>query len=732
MIGSEHQIWPNRIIAWLFQSPWIGFGLAIFIFVWAVLIIVRNGLKYHRPFSRQLEARLEATQFVSDAPTDWQAQETFAARYEDIDAAMMAGGKEAAELRHAWTQFTETIVDKDETTLRATSRPEGYFLHLGDDTRILAWWANIFVAMGLTFTFLGIIAALVRTVDGLSDGNTSAMQSALIGLLTITAAKFWTSIGGVAASIVLRWFDRRWHSATERRLETLCDRIEYGTLFSPPQRIATDQLRELKQQTIAMSEFSTKLAVGIADALGEKMQPVIQGLSGIQTSIDDFKGGAFGEIGKEMGAALKEGAGAEMAMLAKALTDMTGNLQGVNDRLEGASGSASEQIATAAREFSTASEQMTIAFKTLNENIGGMSDRLTAQAEAAADRAAKGIAEQRDAYEQMADGQRKVMGAMGEEMRNASTVASAEMVRAVQEAVRAAMEQSDTAIQGALEGFTGATAGIQSAFDAMKGQVADIGEKLSGSASQAADRNADVLAKAAATLEAATAQASVGMGKAIDEAITRSAEESSRAISAAFAAFGEKFDKASSGLVETLRSTAGRMEVLSDAIARSTGAANDHATKLSDAGREAQGVATMLGRAANDIQGAAGPIREATGRIDSAVGQTQAMLTAMNERGEAHVETVRTLSTSLEETSTTAGNAWRDYRDRFEGVDQDLAAALERIKGASTEHAVHLNDYVGRIDKALGDAVLRLEGPVISLGELASQIEDLMTRLKKD
>ncbi|MGF7152178.1 methyl-accepting chemotaxis protein [Sphingomonas zeicaulis] len=731
MIGSEHQIWPNRIIASLFQSPWIGFGLAIFILVWAVLIIVRNGLKYHRPFSRQLEARLAATQFVSDEPNDWQAQETFAARYEDIDAAMMAGGKEAAELRHAWTQFTETIVDKDETTLRATSRPEGYFLHLGDDTRILAWWANIFVAMGLTFTFLGIIAALVRTVDGLSDGNTSAMQSALIGLLTITAAKFWTSIGGVAASIILRWFDRRWHSVTERRLETLCDRIEYGTLFSPPQRIAADQLRELKQQTIAMSEFSTKLAVGIADALGEKMQPVIRGLSGIQTSIDDFKGGAFGDIGKEMGAALKEGAGAEMAMLAKALTDMTGNLQGVNDRLEGASGSASEQIATAAREFSVASEQMTRAFQTLNDNISGMSDRLTTQAEAAADRAVRGIAEQHDAYEQMADGQRKVMGAMGEEMRNASTVASAEMVRAVKDAVSTAMAQSNTAIQGALDGFTGATAGIQSAFDAMKGQVADLGEKLSGSASQAADRNADVLAKAAATLEAATAQASTGMGKAIDEAITRSAEESSRAISAAFAAFGEKFDMASNGLVDTLRSTAGRMEVLSNAIERSTGAANDHAIKLSDAGREAQGVATMLGRAANDIQGAAGPIREATGRIDSAVGQTQAMLTAMNERSAGHAETVQRLSASLEQTSASAGNAWSDYRERFEGVDQDLAAALEKIKGASTEHAVHLNDYVGKIDKALADAVLRLEGPVISLAELSGQIEDLLSRLER-
>jgi len=69
-------------------------------------------------------------------------------------------------------------------------------------------------------TFLGIIAALVGAVTAMGGGADMArMQSALIGLLTITAAKFWTSMGGVLASIILRWVDRRWHSKVQRELE---------------------------------------------------------------------------------------------------------------------------------------------------------------------------------------------------------------------------------------------------------------------------------------------------------------------------------------------------------------------------------------------------------------------------------------------------------------------------------------------------------------------------------
>lgn len=720
--------------------------LAIAILLWAVAIIGWNYRRYHGPLVAALKVRLEATAGVGEAESDAEAQDRFAADYDAINAAMLSGGRAMVELRHAWIEFGETFVDRNGTPLQATTRPEGYFLHLGDDTRVLAWWANIFVAVGLTFTFLGIIAALVGAVTAMGGGADMArMQSALIGLLTITAAKFWTSIGGVLASIILRWVDRRWHSKVQRELEILTDRIERGTLFFPPQRFAALQLRELEQQSVALTDFSTKLAVSIGDALNAAIQPVVEGLGGlgttigshlapltaIRTSIDDFKSGSLNDFGSKLGDAIKENAGTEMKGLADALTRMTADLGSVNDRLEGASGQASEQIATAAREFSVASEAMTLAFADLNGSIGSMATRLADQADDAEQRNLARVAEDRASYEAMAGGQREVMRAMGEEMRAASSVAGAEMVRAVQDAVAGAMGESQTAIRGALEGFAGATAGIQTAFDEMRGQVAELGIALSGSASDAAERSAEVLARAAAALKAAAGQAQARMSTTLEEAITRSAEASSQAISSAFAAFGERFEAASAGLVSTLTTTAGRMETLASAIGRSTEAASDHAGKLVDAGREAQAVSTMLGRATNDVACAAAAIREAATTIKESVGHSQELLRRTSEATGRQQEAMQTIAGNLEKTSTAATEAWDGYRTRFAEVDQSLAKALEQIRGASAEHATALNTEVGRIDSALAKAANDLGAALEPLVELAQSLEDIIGRQQR-
>ncbi|MFC3174999.1 hypothetical protein ACFOD9_12135 [Novosphingobium bradum] len=721
---SENVIWPNRAVAFLFGWEWTGIVLFLAILVWAGAIIWRINRKHRQPFQRALLVRLEATQIIADQQNEGDAQQTFADRFHDINAAMMTDGQESAELRHAWTQFQETIIDPSRTPLEATARPDGYFLHLGDDSRVLAWWANIFVAVGLTATFLGIIAALATAVGAVGGGTTEQMQKGLMGLLTMTATKFWTSIGGVGASILLRWVDRNWHSETEQQLERLCERLEYGTLFSPPQRLAARQLRELEQQSIALTEFSHQLAASIGDALGQHMQPVVAGLSGIQSSLNEFKDGSFDQIGKGLGDAISKSTGIEMQALASALTDMTARLQGVNENLEGTSGKASEQIATAAREFSAASEAMTEAFSTLNGNIGTMADRLGQQAAEADERATNRVREEQDSYKAIAEEQRSAGQAAGAALRQASETATGAMLAAVRDAIGSAMGDSTEAIRTALEGFAGATSGIQSAFDQMQAQVAELGKQLSGSASDAANRNAEVLEAAGRALEAATTRAQAGMGKALDESIARSGEEASRAISAAFAAFGQRFTEASDGLVQTLVTTAGRMEGVAQAIERSTTSADAHAGKLATAGKEAEAVGLMLGRAANDVSGAAGPIREAVAAIRESVGQSGELLRRAEESGLRQNEALASAAGTLETMGVAATAAWENYRTRFAEVDKALAEALDKIRGASAEHATALNTEVGRIDKALAEAVERLAPALDVLKDLADAMED--------
>jgi len=659
----------NGLVVLVFGNPTTALWISLFLLLWCALIIVRNYIRFHRPLSAALKQRVDALAPVLDAEDNDTAQRLFADQFYEIDAAMTAGGRTAHELRQAWSQFRETILDESQIPMGATMRADGYFLHLGDDTRILAWWANIFVALGLTFTFLGIVAALTTTVTALSAANGSAnMTPALINLLTITSVKFWTSISGVLASILLRVFDRRWHAANQKELECIVDAIDRGTLFSPPQRIAAEQLRETKEQTAALKSFSHELAIAIGENLERQMQPMVQVLGGIQSSIDDFKNGSFNQIGKELGDALSKNAGAEMAQLGAALDGMTTRLSAMHEQIEGSGKTANDQIAQAARDFAVASDRMTEMFGTLHERIDATGARLT--------------------------------------------------------------ESAETASSGAVAQFAQATSGIQTAFDQMRGEIADIGSRLTAGADAAADRNADVLARAADALEAATARASTGMGKVIDDAVTKASEESAKAISSAFAAFGARFEEASAGLVDTLRSTAGRMEALAASIERSAQASDSHATKLADASVAADGIATTLNRAANDLQSAAAPIRSATETIGTAVGRVQDALTRQSEAAGQNQAAVTAIAERLSQTSESATKAWSDYRDRFADVDKALATSLDQIKSASGEHAAHLNEQVGRIDNALAGAVDKLSAALEPLTELADQIEDLLGKMK--
>jgi hypothetical protein len=722
----------NAVVVAVFGNPWAAIWISLGILISCALIIMRNRHRFHVPVTRALNGRLAALAPIDVADGADASQQAFVDHFNEIEVAMGAGSGRSQELQLAWKEFRETILDETEIPMRATARADGYFLHLGDDTRILAWWANIFVAVGLTFTFLGIVAALTTTVIALQTGQgNSAMTVALIKLLEITSVKFWTSIAGVSASIWLRAVDRRWHASTQGKLEKIVELLDLGTLYLPTQRIAALQLHEAREQTAAMKTFSHDLALAIGDNLERQMGPMIGALGGIQASIDDFKSGSFNEIGREFGEALSRQAGGEMQALAGALTTMTDRLAGVNDRLEGSSQAASDQIASAARDFLAASDSIGRAFATLNDRIEGMADRIVEQSEAASTRATAHVAEERAAYQAIADEQRGTMRAMGEDIRAASTTATGELVTAVREAVRQATEESGAGVRAALSNFTDANAGIRASFDELRGQIAEMGTGLRDGAAAAAERNADVLARAAEALEQGTLRAASGMANAIDTAIGKAAEESTRIMTKAFADFGERFEAASSGLVATLRTTAGRMEELATSIERSARASDDHATRLTQVGQDTQGVAATLTRAANDMQVAANPIRLASEMIGNATVRTGDALESHARSAEAHRQAIDTIGERLGKTTDSATKAWSDYRERFEGVDRALATTLEQIKSASAEHATHLNEKVGKIDLALGNAVDRLSAALEPLNELAGQIDDLIGRMPK-
>lgn len=135
-------------------------------------------------------------------------------------------GPGSASLVKAWYQYAATRRTV-QGRLRATTSADLFF-DSPAETAVLGWWANLFVAIGLVFTFLGVVAALTTATATIGEaGDPAATQSALADLLRITATKFWTSIAGVGSSILLRVFERRWRSGLERRYLALAELLDH-------------------------------------------------------------------------------------------------------------------------------------------------------------------------------------------------------------------------------------------------------------------------------------------------------------------------------------------------------------------------------------------------------------------------------------------------------------------------------------------------------------------------
>lgn len=424
------------------QLPFIGDAaalyLAILLIIWALYLGYNHRKKYYRPLADAIMGRIDLIKEITGRNSDEdEARLAFARRFNDIDEMMMStDNKQVEPLQRNWEEYRETIVDPSAEVLQNTARPEIFFLALNDRHRGLNWYANIVIAIGLLITFLGIIAAL-STLD--LKGGVDAMQSSLNELMQVAGAKFWASVGGIFASIIIRTFDYRYSNRIEENLNELCDLLEHGMMYLPPQRIAIQQLRQLEEQTPALRTFSDQLAVALEGALEKQMVPMISHLGSIQEGIEKISGGGNDAV-KE---AIASGAGAEMSGLADAISSMTLSMVAMSDRMEKQSGEADRQIEDAIRRFGQASEEMRTAFGELNRNFDTIAERMRADSEEASEQTRTRMSALIES-----------LGSTMDEMKNGLSTAAGEMGAASANAAQDAARVGQEALESSFASFT--------------------------------------------------------------------------------------------------------------------------------------------------------------------------------------------------------------------------------------------------------------------------------------
>jgi hypothetical protein len=235
----------------LFSTPGAALALAFAIILAAVLILF--GVYY----SRVVPIRKAVQRRIVDFPRTVPPSEL-----EQVSSVMARPDKQSFTLERAWAGFRSSLTLTPTGELRSGAPAWTTFNIVTSETGVLGWWANLFVAIGLIFTFLGVVAALSEATSVLSSkgASTATMQLALSGLLTITATKFWTSIAGIFASVILRIFERRWSSRIDEAVEDLCEIIDARIPPVSPGMLAGEQLNEMKRQTELLASISTALS----------------------------------------------------------------------------------------------------------------------------------------------------------------------------------------------------------------------------------------------------------------------------------------------------------------------------------------------------------------------------------------------------------------------------------------------------------------------------------------
>lgn len=669
-------------------------GIAMILILAAVLIVVWQLIFGVVPTWVALTLRCTAIrQALKGADTPEDHRELFAKAYADtIDPALSGQaptkfGQRIGQvlrwthvehsLRQAWSELKETFVDESEPgVIKNTARPHGYILRAVANPARLGWLSGFFVSLGLFFTFVGIIAVLGVSASAIdttantpdSGSDFGAMQGAIIQIVSGASSKFYASVGGIMAAIILKFSSSVFSAVIKQRAERLADLLESGLAFIPEQRLIQLQLEQLTEQTVQLKKFNTDLAVSIGDRFDQAMAPVTASLGEIKESFEEQSQRTMQVLGEGVGDAINNIAGGEIRALGNVLAELKGELSGMSSKLSEGGDIAADQLKDAATQLRSVSEGF-------QEKFNGFAEQLNTFSTAQSERMTEAL----------------------DQLAAASTDAS----RQINDGVEASVGK----VAGTLEGGA---------------------EKLNA----AAEQNAAIMGEMSGRLESLTAEIGVSARKQMDEALGAAAEESREAAKRASTLMTEAYEEASENWVEALSESLGRLEALKAGFDKAVSAVRTHSDAISKAADGTATSANALVSSARSLEGVAGPIADATSKLHGASSSVERAVSELTSQAKSSSELIETVAEEMNETSQAATEAWQAYQDRFDGVDDDLEKVLNQISAALDQNAARLTEYVTQVDGQLAKAVTNLSGVVQPLTTLADELEAAIGKIQ--
>lgn len=263
---------------------------------------------------------------------------------------------------------------------------------------------------------------------------------------------------------------------------------------------------------------------------------------------------------------------------------------------------------------------------------------------------------------------------------------SAHALAQTQRDVRAALDSVLNAVRTAMDtGATTMTETLQQSLGEVTGVLADASEQLANRLTVSTNAAADELSS---TLSSATQQ------------LARTGTEAASKVT---------------GSLQGLLTAAANLETASAQSGEMLSGMNQFVEKLNALRGTIESTHQKIGKVAEPVERAAREMQESSERTADALATTSDL-----------VSRVETSVKSLEQHQKLVANAWVEYQERFEGVDNSLADVFRQIDEGLSRYCSQVKEFAGELDKTTSNTVQQLAS---ATAELSGAIEDLIPRL---
>lgn len=594
--------------------------------------------------------------------------------------------KSPRALLHCWNKFRATLVENHNSVFITVS-PTVFFnlntLGLDAPLRKLSKWSGLFVGIGLLFTFLGLVAALSEA----SNAIKAATASSTTEVASLAAPPHKTASVAKQQAVNPERF-----SATElssmpdmQRNKQESMQIALKNLLSAATfKFYTSIFGLLASLFVSYSEKRQRNNLErTANDLCLALEDVLPPITTEQLLVEQVREAQETSTQlKQFNSEMKEGLVQLSGAMEKSLLETVGPVQ--QELTNGFSSSAKAMHEALHSNISP----VKIGIDQLSENIGSMEHTIS-----------------RTIGENLQAMQEKTLNTLAERLGTVvNEQAGAELgslTRTLEDVTRslAAMQSS---LQEGGGNFAHTLEGAASELRAGVAGLAAAANKISQS------MHSD-MATAQQTLRAQMDALATELVQRSRDSATQMNNETTTVLSSMQAAFA---------------SVNQRLNDMSEALKNNGHALELHYTNVNQAAASTDKAAQVLEQASGKLNAVVIPMSNGVRGLDTTLKSLQQESAAVGGNIRQAQDVIRQASQSLEQN-------WKTHVDRFQGIDEGLARALEAVAQNLDSNTTKVAQYVAQVDQSLGKAASALDESIQALENIFSDYLPAMQNASK-